>query len=289
VKQHKRNQKAVCAFCRKSPRDAGPLIQGPDDVYICAECAELCTTIAREERERRTRGGEPGSSGPTRESVRALLDRLIQNQSTAKDVLIEAAFSDARPGAVGRLVALAGPSAAAKFLLAGAFAEALRRRLVLVNAATLIDCDKGTRLRLLHEILTANDFDVERAARSIVFLANVDEPAAQVAFEQFLVAISAGEFSDRVSFDATQLVILLSLQSPASSERLATRGSDGGQRLATDSSDLPELNAELVARLFAAANVQPADEQTLFRALTHVDRARWLAEAGASSSGSPGP
>ena len=36
---------ANCSFCRKSYREVGPLVEGPDEVYICGECIELCQSI----------------------------------------------------------------------------------------------------------------------------------------------------------------------------------------------------------------------------------------------------
>jgi ClpX C4-type zinc finger len=44
----------VCSFCRRKKSDGNRrLIAGPDRVYICDECVELCTEIFEEER-----GGE---------------------------------------------------------------------------------------------------------------------------------------------------------------------------------------------------------------------------------------
>ncbi len=44
---------AYCSFCRKSYRDVGPLVEGPDNVYICADCIELCQSIIIQEKYRR--------------------------------------------------------------------------------------------------------------------------------------------------------------------------------------------------------------------------------------------
>lgn len=45
---------ALCSFCRKSYRDVGPLVEGPDDVFICGECLELCQSIFDQEHQRRS-------------------------------------------------------------------------------------------------------------------------------------------------------------------------------------------------------------------------------------------
>jgi putative acetyltransferase len=52
---------ANCSFCRKNYRDVGPLVEGPDEVYICGECVELCESIIDQERRRR---GQPSAPAP---------------------------------------------------------------------------------------------------------------------------------------------------------------------------------------------------------------------------------
>ena len=42
----------TCLFCGKTSRDVGPMVEGPSDVYICANCTDLCQNIFRQERRR---------------------------------------------------------------------------------------------------------------------------------------------------------------------------------------------------------------------------------------------
>lgn len=46
------NQIATCNFCFKPGNQAYKLVKGPDDVYICDECIDLCSEIMNEEREK---------------------------------------------------------------------------------------------------------------------------------------------------------------------------------------------------------------------------------------------
>ena len=39
---------AYCWFCRKSYVDAGPLVEGPDEVFIRRDCAALCVSLIDE-------------------------------------------------------------------------------------------------------------------------------------------------------------------------------------------------------------------------------------------------
>ena len=42
-----------CSFCRKSYQVAGPLVEGPDNVYICYKCLKLCEAVFVAEYERK--------------------------------------------------------------------------------------------------------------------------------------------------------------------------------------------------------------------------------------------
>jgi ATP-dependent protease Clp ATPase subunit len=99
-----RNRNAYCSFCRKSYRDVGPLVEGPNDVYLCGECIELCQSII--DQEKRRRGGSKALFTP-----RAIKDKLGQyviGQHRAKKVLSVAvpnhskrlSLSDQAPGEV---------------------------------------------------------------------------------------------------------------------------------------------------------------------------------------------
>ena len=48
-----RGQKVTtCSFCGKTSREVGPMVEGPNDVYICSNCTDLCQNIFRQERRR---------------------------------------------------------------------------------------------------------------------------------------------------------------------------------------------------------------------------------------------
>src|SRR4051812_42379991 len=97
---------ALCSFCRKSYRDVGPLVEGPGNVYICGECAELCRSIVDLERRRRADSRSPAESSTLRER----LDRLVPGQDEAKQALVLAAAR--RSEARGRVL-LTGPQRSA--------------------------------------------------------------------------------------------------------------------------------------------------------------------------------
>jgi ATP-dependent Clp protease ATP-binding subunit ClpX len=47
-----RPRNAYCSFCSKSYHDAGPLVEGPREVYICSACIKLCQEIINKEIQR---------------------------------------------------------------------------------------------------------------------------------------------------------------------------------------------------------------------------------------------
>src|ERR1700739_139333 len=82
-----RNRNAYCSFCRKSYRDVGPLVEGPNDVYICGECVELCQSIIDQEKRRRGTTKSPATSIPTPRTIKNKLDQYVIGQHRAKKVL----------------------------------------------------------------------------------------------------------------------------------------------------------------------------------------------------------
>jgi hypothetical protein len=47
---HSRNPR--CSFCRRRRREAGPLVEAPNRVFICEQCIELCRSIMEQEKAR---------------------------------------------------------------------------------------------------------------------------------------------------------------------------------------------------------------------------------------------
>ncbi|MGB1126564.1 MAG: ClpX C4-type zinc finger protein, partial [Phycisphaeraceae bacterium] len=65
----------TCSFCGKSSREVGPMVEGPNDVYICSNCTELCQNIFKQER-RRVHSGRPAmGSIPSPRQLKEFLDQ----------------------------------------------------------------------------------------------------------------------------------------------------------------------------------------------------------------------
>jgi ATP-dependent Clp protease ATP-binding subunit ClpX len=179
---------ANCSFCRKSYREVGPLVEGPDDVYVCGECIELCQSILDQERRRRGSSRKLFNRIPTPREIVNELDEYVIGQDRAKKLLAVAVHSHYK-----RLIhneesesdveieksniMLMGPTGCGKTLLARTLARTLQVPFAIGDATTLTEAGyvgedvENLLLKLLH----AADFDIEAAQRGILFIDEIDK------------------------------------------------------------------------------------------------------------------
>ncbi|MEM6470128.1 MAG: ATP-dependent Clp protease ATP-binding subunit ClpX [Planctomycetota bacterium] len=179
---------AFCSFCRKSYRDVGPLVEGPGDVYICAECIELCQSILEQEERRRGPGKQLFNDIPAPRQIVEHLDEYVIGQSAAKRVLAVAVHNHYKRLTSGwdgssdveiekSNILLVGPTGSGKTLLARSLARMLDVPFAIGDATTLTEAGyvgedvENLLLKLLH----AADFDVEAAQRGILYIDEVDK------------------------------------------------------------------------------------------------------------------
>src|SRR6476620_12035502 len=75
----------TCSFCGKSSRDVGPMVEGPSDVYICANCVDLAHNIIRQEKRKLSSTGVPSfTSIPSPRQIKEYLDAYVVGQEYAK-------------------------------------------------------------------------------------------------------------------------------------------------------------------------------------------------------------
>src|SRR3954469_23575984 len=68
----------TCSFCGKSSRDVGPMVEGPSDVYICANCVALAHNIIRQEKRKMSSSGIPSITNiPSPRHIKEFLDQYV--------------------------------------------------------------------------------------------------------------------------------------------------------------------------------------------------------------------
>ena len=181
-------QTTICSFCRKNYREVGPLVEGPNEAYICSECIELCQSILDQERRRLGSGKTFGSKLPTPRQLNQRLDEYVIGQDHAKRVLSvavhnhykrlsHAADSSDDVEIEKSNVLLLGPTGCGKTLLAKTLARLLDVPFAIGDATTLTEAGyvgedvENLLLKLLH----AADFDLDSAQRGILYIDEIDK------------------------------------------------------------------------------------------------------------------
>ena len=82
-----------CSFCNKGQEEVRRLIAGPNQVYICDECVQLCREIIEEEEPTSPRV-EPSFAGiPTPRELYERLNSYVIGQDRAKRILSVAVYN----------------------------------------------------------------------------------------------------------------------------------------------------------------------------------------------------
>jgi ATP-dependent Clp protease ATP-binding subunit ClpX len=187
-----------CSFCGKSQREVRKLIAGPT-VYICDECIKLCNDIIAEEAEKEE--ARPTVSLPTPLEIKTFLDDYVIGQDFAKKVLSVAVYNHykriyqkkpsvrLRPGmkASGSEdvelaksnILLVGPTGSGKTLLAQSLARFLNVPFTIADATSLTEAGYvGEDVEnIIQNLLHNADYDVDKAARGIVYIDEIDKIA----------------------------------------------------------------------------------------------------------------
>ena len=179
-----------CSFCGKSKDEVRRLIAGPDGVFICDDCVEICKAMVDETNEK-DKVAEVPLKKPA--EIKAELDKYIVGQDKAKKVLSVAVYNHYKR--INSLltskktddgveieksnILLLGPTGCGKTLLARTLAKILNVPFATSDATTLTEAGYvGEDVEnILLKLIQNADYDIERAQRGIIYIDEIDKIA----------------------------------------------------------------------------------------------------------------
>lgn len=177
-----------CSFCGRSQEDVERLIAGPDGVYICNYCVELCHSLLMDEEVVPTGGDrfEISNLMSPRE-IMAHLDEYVVGQAHAKRVLSVAVYNHYKriqtPKGNGEVeleksnILMLGPTGSGKTLLAQTLARILDVPFCIADATALTEAGYvGEDVEnILLRLIQAADGDIARAEKGIIYIDEIDK------------------------------------------------------------------------------------------------------------------
>ncbi|MBQ8857804.1 MAG: ATP-dependent Clp protease ATP-binding subunit ClpX [Lachnospiraceae bacterium] len=178
-----------CSFCGKSQDEVRKLIAGPDGVYICNDCVDICVGIIEEEYDFESADMDPGEINLLKPvEIKKFLDDYVIGQDAAKKVLAVSVYNHYKRVLAMKHqesdvelqksnILMLGPTGSGKTLLAQTLARMLNVPFAIADATTLTEAGYvGEDVEnILLKLIQAADGDVARAEYGIIYIDEIDK------------------------------------------------------------------------------------------------------------------
>ena len=181
------DDKVRCSFCNKTQDQVRKLIAGPQGVYICDECVEICADIIEEEYEEQPEIEEMEINLLKPVQIKQFLDEYVIGQEEAKKVLAVSVYNHYKRVMAPQdedgvelqksNIIMIGPTGCGKTYIAQTLAKIINVPFAIADATTLTEAGYvGEDVEnILLKLIQAADYDIERAQFGIIYIDEIDK------------------------------------------------------------------------------------------------------------------
>ena len=179
--------KIRCSFCNKTEDQVRKLIAGPNGVYICDECVDICSEIIEEELDSDYAMEDSDAINLVKPmEIKAFLDDYVIGQDKAKKALSVAVYNHYKRITSGKYldvelqkinILMLGPTGSGKTMLAQTLAKLLNVPFAIADATALTEAGYvGEDVEnILLKIIQAADYDIKKAEYGIIYIDEIDK------------------------------------------------------------------------------------------------------------------
>lgn len=180
-----------CSFCNKPQEQVRKMISGPNGVFICDSCVDICSDIIEEELD--DFDMEDDEEAEQKDinllkpvQIKEFLDDYVIGQEEAKKVLSVAVYNHYKRVTASKdldvelqksNIIMVGPTGSGKTYLAQSLAKIINVPFAIADATTLTEAGYvGEDVEnILLKLIQAADYDIDRAEYGIIYIDEIDK------------------------------------------------------------------------------------------------------------------